>query len=615
MRLRIRHVGLTVALSALPAAAQSPARAVPPAAPTSPAATLGRLNLDDAPEQTARGQFAPTPIPRFDNRQPVRFQPGTGQPGETLPPPKPLPNPKVGEERNGGTNPGVPVGPGIPIGPGVPIGPGYPIQPVPQPVPYAQPVPAGYPIGPFTGVPVPAGTPLFPRTPVYDHVGMPPAVVPGCDPSGGFGGGVGGAVIPVTPGAAGGAACPATPGATADGFAAGPVMNDPYLGAPGYGYGYGFFPRARQVLGNAVGYGNGRLQVTGEYLLWFTRAASSPPLLTTSSPQFNGILGQGDTRVLFGGEGQMLNNNRHNGARFGALYYLPGNRWGAEMNVWFLARTTNSFVTDTTENPLLARPFTNLNTGQQFSEVVAAPGVATGAASVDATTNLWGLDANLRRGLWCGPCGRIDFLLGYKYANLNETLRIREQFVRTPDSNPNVGAPFTSGQIEDRFETSNDFYGVNLGLAGEWRRGRWFVNGRATVGLGTVYQDTFIAGSQRLVTAGGNVVTANSGLLAIDGANAGYATRARFAVMPEVGLTVGCYITPRLRVGVGYGFQYLNRVLRPGGIIDTGLDVTRIPNFPLNPAPAALGTTRPQLQYRETDFFAQGISFSLQWTW
>lgn len=467
-----------------------------------------------------------------------------------------------------------------------------------QPVPYAQPVPYGSPIGPYIAPPVPPGTPLFGSV-----IGGPPAVIPGCDPA------TGGGSIPVSP---------SVPGASAGGFAAGPVVDDPYLNNPyasGGLFGFGGLPRARQILQTTAGVGEGRLQVTGEYLLWFVRAAGSPPLLTTSSPQFNGIIGQGDTRVLFGGAGQVLNNTRHSGARFGAVYYLPGNRWGVDGDIWFLGRNGSSYVTDTNENPLLARPFFNANTGQSFSEVVAAPGVATGAASVTSSTTLWGANVDLRRGLFCGPCSRLDAIVGFKYANLSEDLTIAEQFARTPNSNLAVGVPFAAaGLVQDKFETVNNFYGVNLGLAGELRRGRWFVNGKATVGLGTMNQMAIVTGSQRIVTDTGGLLTANSGLLAIQGANAGTYTQHKFSVVPEVGLTLGYYLTPRLRVGVGYGFLYMNRVLRPGNLIDTAVDVTRIPNFPTTATPLA-GPARPQLIVRESDFFAQGITFSLNWTW
>ena len=40
-----------------------------------------------------------------------------------------------------------------------------------------------------------------------------------------------------------------------------------------------------------------------------------------------------------------------------------------------------------------------------------------------------------------------------------------------------------------------------------------------------------------------------------------------------------------------------------------------IPNFPVPGSPAPLPFPRPQPQLTTTDFFAQGISWGVQWTW
>jgi hypothetical protein len=86
--------------------------------------------------------------------------------------------------------------------------------------------------------------------------------------------------------------------------------------------------------------------------------------------------------------------------------------------------------------------------------------------------------------------------------------------------------------------------------------------------------------------------------------------------MPEVGVNVGYQVTTHLRVFAGYNFLYLSNVIRPGDAIDPLVDAARIPNFPLpgNPAPLA-GITRPSPLVRTSDFWAQGISFGLQFNW
>ena len=408
------------------------------------------------------------------------------------------------------------------------------------------------------------------------------------------------------PGCAPMTVCPAAPG-----FA--PVaLEDPYLGGSN-----ALFPRAGGRLRSAI-FGapqTGRVTVGAEYLLWFARAQIAPTLFTTSSPQFNGILGQGNTRSLFGD--QSIGSTHQNGGRFSASYLFANRNWGVDGNVWFLGNSNGSYFLGSDSDALIARPFTNVNTGAQFSQLTAFPGLATGSARIDFDTNLWGAEVNLKRALACGPCSRLDLLVGYKNLNLSETLSITENFARTPNSPTSIGVPdAVSGTVRDSFRTENHFDGVNVGLRGELRRGRWYLDGKASVALGQVYQQVTIEGSQSILSNTGAVTRSNGGLLALPGANIGQYTQARFGVLPEAGLTVGVYLTPHLKVGVGYNFMYLNSVVRPAGQIDTGLDVTRIPNFPLNPAPAPNSIVRPSaLPLRDTDFFVQGLTFQLQWTW
>ncbi len=383
------------------------------------------------------------------------------------------------------------------------------------------------------------------------------------------------------------------------------LVADPYLGGVGP-----LFPRMRAALATPIA---GRFNVTAEYLLWYVPGQSAPPLVTTSSPQFNGIIGQGNTRVLYGnGE---LATALQSGGRFWGNYWMPCSRWGIDGGIWFLGTTSTNFTTDSSANPLIARPFVRADTGQNFSELTAFPGLATGSININNTTNVWGSEVSARRMISGNTSSRLDGLIGFKNMNLSENLTITEQFQRVPGTLSGIGAPGAlSGTVQDAFATQNYFYGVNLGLVGEVRRGRWFANGRATVGLGQVYQYAQINGGQTINNANGTTSQTAGGLLALSNANIGSYSETHFGVMPEVGLTLGFYITQNLRFGIGYNLLYLNNVIRPANLIDTNLDATKIPNFPLNPAPAPLTTNRPSAQpFRTTDIAIQGLTFSLNW--
>jgi hypothetical protein len=356
--------------------------------------------------------------------------------------------------------------------------------------------------------------------------------------------------------------------------------------------------------------------VSAEYLLWWTPSAQLPVLVTTSPPASNGILGAPGTAVVFGGG--PFGETRHTGARFGGGWWFDDSQCrGIDGRIFFLGRNGSGFTANTTQYPLLARPFFNLNAPVgPFSELVGAPGLAVGSVAVNLESSVWGAEANFRRNLVCNPCSRLDGLIGYRYLNFKESLTITEAFVRTPDSPMTVGVPATVGMITDQFQTENNFHGGQIGLTGEVRRGRWFVDGRASVAFGTTFQTATIGGGQALGFANGQVAQFQGGLLAVPGANIGTFRQDKFAVLPEVGVNLGYHLTPHLRVFVGYNFLYLSSVLRPGDVINTNIDAARIPNFPLpNPVAPLPGVPQPAPLLRTTDFWAQGISFGLQFTW
>ena len=368
--------------------------------------------------------------------------------------------------------------------------------------------------------------------------------------------------------------------------------------------------------GLLAGPGGGRFSVTAESLLWWVQAPRVPVLVNTSSPQFSGITGLGDTRSLFGGD--TLSSSAHSGGRFGAAYWLdPERSLAIDGNIFFLTANAKEYGTSTRQDALIARPFINVNTAMPFSQLVAAPGLSTGGILVRPETSVWGAEVNFRTPLVaCDACRTFELFAGFRYFHLDDQITITESFVRTPDSPQSIGVPNAiSGQVRDQFRTENDFYGFNMGFQGERRRGNWFLGYKASIALGTVFQSAEANGGQLIQTTAGPVA-ASGGLLALQGANIGRRTQSEFGALPEAGLKIGYYVTPRLKLSVGYNFLYLNSVLRAGDQIDPFLDVNRIPNFPL-PAGATptANTTRPILPLRTTDVFVQGVSFGLQYVW
>jgi hypothetical protein len=348
-----------------------------------------------------------------------------------------------------------------------------------------------------------------------------------------------------------------------------------------------------------------RFQVRGEYLLWWIKTDNTPPLVTTSLPQDNGFLGAPSTRVLLGGTD--LHDNPHSGARVTADYWFDDcHDLGLDLSGFVLPRRSAHFEANSAFFPLLARPFFNLNTNMEFAQIVTAPGVSTGNITVESSSELWGAEANLRCNLVCGCNFHADAFAGFRYLHLDEDLTIQENIQALPTAPEFPGSRIN---VTDRFATTNQFYGGQVGVISEFNRGRWFLDLRGQVALGDTRQQINIAGSQTIVMPNGNVLTANAGALAL-ASNSGRFTQDRFSVVPEVGINLGYQLTQRLRAYIGYDFLYWSSVVRPGEQIDRVIDVTQVPNFPVGAMP--VGQNRPAVLFKTSDFWTQGINFGLE---
>jgi hypothetical protein len=335
-----------------------------------------------------------------------------------------------------------------------------------------------------------------------------------------------------------------------------------------------------------------RFWVGAEYLLWWTSGMSVPPLVT-ASPQGTtlgaaGVLGQPTTTVLVGGR---IDDDVRSGVRtrYG-IWFDRNDRFGLEGSfVYLLVDDERVNVAPTNVNDIIARPFFNVTTGRQEANVANFPGLDSGSARVTAHGEMFMADGNLRAKLFCGCDWRVDVLAGYRYANLNERLVISEDLV-------NVGVQAGTGfLIRDRFATENQFQGGQLGLAGEWQRGRLFVDWRGLVALGAGIKSVTISGTTTTTAPGGVPVTTNAGLLA-QPSNSGTFHATDFSVLPEVGVNVGYQVSSALRLWVGYSFLYWTRVVRPGNQMDLRVDLTQTQPF-------------PTFHMNRTDIWMQGISF------
>ncbi len=370
----------------------------------------------------------------------------------------------------------------------------------------------------------------------------------------------------------------------------------------------------------------GRFWVGAEYLQWWLKGTPLPPLVTTgpASPTTPspGALGTPGTGVLFGGDN--LNPGAYTGARFTAGYWFNDCQTvGIEGSYFFLGSRSIDFAASTSGapgSPVLARPFFDVSSGLQNSELVGFPGLAAGSVNVHSSSQFQGPQANLLCNLCrscncsCDPCApawcyRVDLITGLRYLYLKEQLRIAETSQVFPGATGTILDGSTISAF-DQFDTRNQFYGAQIGARAWLWRNRLFANITGQVGLGVTQQTVNINGATTITPPGGPALVFPGDLLT-QSSNIGHYSRNQFSVVPEVDFNVGYQVTDHLRFFVGYTFLFWSGVERPADAIDLQVNSTRVPTAPFfGVAPS--GPPAPLFSFRSSDFWAQGINVGFQ---
>ena len=347
------------------------------------------------------------------------------------------------------------------------------------------------------------------------------------------------------------------------------------------------------------------LWVRSEYLLWWTQGSHLPPLVTTSSAGTDiseaGVLGQSTTSILFGNG--TVNTDATSGMRILFGYWFDDcQSLGVEASYVGLGRETARFAASSPSTSIIARPFYDTQFSTQSAMLAAFPDYLEGTVDCNLTSEFQAIEVLLRRNMFRGNRNRLDLLLGWRFARLDESLRIN-QYSEWPEAQGPIAAG-TTKSIYDMFDAQNQFNGAELGVMYRKYAGRWSWETVMKLGLGCTHSRMLIDGMTTTTVPNVGTDTDTGGLLAQE-TNIGQYSHDRFAVVPELGVTLSYALTNRLHATFGYTFLYWSKVARPADQLDT--------NASQLPPERITGSQQPAFQFITSDYWAQGMNFGLEY--
>jgi hypothetical protein len=349
-------------------------------------------------------------------------------------------------------------------------------------------------------------------------------------------------------------------------------------------------------------------------LVWWVKSGPQhePLLIARTTPPSPPLLGLDD--IGFGGFA---------GARVAAGWWLGDGppSLGVEVAGLVLGKVTRHerAFSDPAGSPELYRPVLDGVTGQPATVDVSFPRHFSGRLDVLASSQLWGAEANARWVYGALGCCRAELLGGFRHLGLEEGLDIVQL-------SQGLGGPLVTGafgtltgmpriRVEDNFRCLNLFYGPQAGFRCTlpWDPCWLALTGKFAAGV--TDQLLRISGSTSFTQGGDGVSFVAGGgrvplgLLAGPG-NIGSHSRTHFGCVAEGGLEWGVQPCSWLAFSMGYTFLWWDGVLRPGDQIDRRVNLATVPLSPTFGAPG--GPLLPNVNFRERDFWAQGLTLALR---
>ncbi|MCA9141616.1 MAG: BBP7 family outer membrane beta-barrel protein [Planctomycetaceae bacterium] len=350
-----------------------------------------------------------------------------------------------------------------------------------------------------------------------------------------------------------------------------------------------------------------------EYLQWYNKGRTLPPLVTGGNPLNTAFAAAGvlpNAPILFGGD--QVGKQLQAGGRLTAGLWLDDCETSAiVVRAFGNEGDKTHYNANSLGNPILAIPFVDqgtVNNGQNNALVLSYAGGLTpvvnarGGVAALASNDVFGGDIYGRTLLDSGSDYRFDLLAGYQMARIDDDLELRTNLTRVDLGN----ATFTTN---DLFDVENEYHAGTLGLMGEFYNGPLTIQMMGKIGVGNMNQRVAISGTNTV-----NGVQTGGGLFAQDQAanggptfNIGTYERNQLVWSPEVNIKATYSLSERLSVTVGYTMLYWTQVALAGDQVDTNVNQDVVFNGAYVPG----GGARPAFAFNDTDFWVQTIDIGL----
>ncbi len=367
------------------------------------------------------------------------------------------------------------------------------------------------------------------------------------------------------------------------------------------------------------------ITLRGEYLNWHVQQGRLATALVNSSNSPNlttdrGAFGQPNTTTLLGAGNYSY--DRLPGARgtIGLAFprFCPIEVTGFALNGSkdLFAFSGNGDI----GSRVIARPLqlvdipVQLGLPTQDVSLVNFPGVVAGSLQITSHINLWGLESNIVIPCCDNDCLGLAFLVGYRHADLSESLDMLSQTTPVGGTalnfagDPNGFVAPARIFVSDVFKTRNMFDGGQLGIRTSLTAWRLTLSSDLKLAMGNTHQTLNVYGQSTIITPNGSV-SLPGGLLALP-SNSTMQNQSRFSIIPEVNLNLRCRICANLNVLVGYNVFYWTNVARAGDHVRSAVNSQEIPTD-INFVPG-FSPGRQPIPIQNTSFLAHGINVGLE---